>query len=153
MVENDTKRKGGDYKTLTVRNVKECARACANDQTCQSFNYVREHRDCWLKYDVPDGVYSYDIVSGYKVNSQDSSDDEWTTGEVAGVRLYDNVKRNGGDYNNFTVKNVNECAMACANDKKCRSFNYGKKHKDCWLKHSVPKGVRNKTVISGVKLR
>jgi len=73
--------------------------------------------------------------------------------EIAGMQIFDNVKRNGGDYTNFTVANVEECAKACAGDNQCRSFNYGKEKRDCWLKNNVPAGTPNNTVISGIKSR
>jgi len=72
-------------------------------------------------------------------------------GDIAGMQIFPNVKRNGGDYTNFTVGNVKECARACSRDHRCASFNYGKERKDCWLKKNVPHGKPNNTVISGVK--
>ncbi len=72
-------------------------------------------------------------------------------GDVYGIQLFPNVKRNGGDYTNFTVGSVEECARACSKDHRCESFNYGKEKRDCWLKNNVPGGEPNNTVISGVK--
>ncbi len=72
-------------------------------------------------------------------------------GDIYGIQLFENVKRNGGDYTSFTVANVEECARACSRDHRCESFNYGKEKHDCWLKNNVPSGVPNNTVISGVK--
>ena len=72
-------------------------------------------------------------------------------GDIAGMQIFRNVKRNGGDYTKFTVGNLKECARACSRDHRCASFNYGKEHRDCNLKNNVPKGNPNNTVISGVK--
>jgi hypothetical protein len=72
-------------------------------------------------------------------------------GDSYGMQLFPNVKRNGGDYTNFTVGSVDDCARACSKDHRCLSFNYGTEKRDCWLKNNVPNGVPNNTVISGVK--
>ena len=72
-------------------------------------------------------------------------------GDIAGMQIFPNVKRNGGDYTHFTVGSVDDCARACSRDHRCWSFNYGTERRDCWLKNNVPNGVPNNTVISGVK--
>jgi hypothetical protein len=72
-------------------------------------------------------------------------------GDLYGIQIFPNVKRNGGDYTNFTVSSVDECARACSRDHRCQSFNYGTEKRDCWLKNNVPGGVPDNTVISGVK--
>jgi hypothetical protein len=72
-------------------------------------------------------------------------------GDLYGMQIFHNVKRNGGDYTSFTVSSVEECARACSRDHRCWSFNYGTEKRDCWLKNNVPDGVPNNTVISGVK--
>ena len=73
------------------------------------------------------------------------------SGNVAGIDIFPSVKRFGGDYTHFTVRDVQECAVACSRDFRCAAFNYGIQRRDCWLKNSVPPGVPNNTVISGVK--
>ena len=153
-VENNTRRYGGNYAKFTARNVEDCARSCAKDGSCRSFNYNKQQRSCFLKDIIPDVVSDSRTISGYKPGSR-TIKDATTKGafEVAGILLENNVKRNGGDYRSFTVRNLEECAVACASDTRCRSINYGKENRDCWLKKSVPKGVPNKTVISGVKKR
>ncbi len=70
---------------------------------------------------------------------------------IAGMQIFPNVKRFGGDYTHFTVRDVGECAVACSRDFRCVSFNFGIQRRDCWLKNNVPPGVPNNTVISGVK--
>ena len=153
-VENNTRRYGGNYAKFTARNVEDCARSCAKDGSCKSFNYNKQQRSCFLKNSIPDSVSDNRTLSGYKPGARTIQDaTTWVSFEVAGLLLENNVKRNGGDYRTFTVKNIEECAIACATDRRCRSINYGKENRDCWLKKSVPKGVPNKTVISGVKKR
>lgn len=73
------------------------------------------------------------------------------SGNVAGIDIFPSMKRFGGDYTHFTVRDVPECAMACSRDFRCAAFNYGIQQRDCWLKNNVPPGVPNNTVISGVK--
>lgn len=72
---------------------------------------------------------------------------------IAGVTIYRNVKRSGSDYRNFNSGNLKRCAEACADDHRCKAFNFGKEHKDCHLKDNIPNGNHNNTVISGVKNR
>jgi len=57
---------------------------------------------------------------------------------IAGLRIQKNIKLNGADYQNITVNNVQECAR----DSHCRSFNYGKERRDCWLKNNIPKACQ-----------
>ena len=73
--------------------------------------------------------------------------------EIAGMEIFYNVKRNGGDYNHFTVDTLEQCAEACSIEDRCQSFNFGIERQDCWLKSNVPQGVQNNTVISGVRRR
>lgn len=153
-LENNTRRYGGNYAKITARNVEDCARSCAKDGSCKSFNYNKQQRSCFLKNTIPNVVSDNRTISGYKPGSRKIKDATMKVPfEVAGILLENNIKRNGGDYRSFTVKNLEECAIACATDKRCRSINYGKENRDCWLKKSVPKGVPNKTVVSGVKKR
>ena len=150
-IQKNIKLFGGDYQNFTVDNVQECAQACARDDRCRSFNYGKERRDCWLKNNVPHSEHNDTVISGVKDGHHSNNEHQTGNNRVGNMRLERNVKRNGGDYTNFTVANVRECARACDRDNKCRSFNYGKERRDCWLKHSTPKGVPNNTVISGVK--
>lgn len=153
-IENNTKRNGGDYTNFVVGNVEECAQACSRDNKCQSFNYGKKRRDCWLKSNVPNGTQNDTVISGVKAQHASGKSDKKRQGYMVGsVRLEPNTKRNGGDYKNFTVGTLEECARACDKDNRCQSFNYGKKHRDCWLKHGVPNGFHNDTVVSGVKER
>ena len=151
-VENNTRRYGTNYAKFTVNNVEDCARSCARGRMCKSFNYFKEQRICVLKETIPERVSDTGTISGYKPGTGRKKAIGTTVPyRVAGITLENNVKRSGGDYRNFTVKNVEECAIACANDKRCRSINYGKKNRDCWLKKTTPQGVYNQSVISGIK--
>lgn len=151
---NNVKRNGGDYNNFIVGSIEECARACARDHRCQSFNFGKQRRDCWLKDFVPGGFPNNTVISGVKEGGGPVGGGfNPPSGDIAGMEIFPDVKRNGGDYTNFTVRGVAECAQACARDNRCRSFNYGTQRRDCWLKNNVPHGVPNNTVISGVKRR
>ena len=162
LITRNIKRNGGDYTNFTVRNMKECARACARDYNCQSFNYGKQKRDCWLKNNVPSGFSNNTVISGYKDNRDSDGYRPPPPGDyyppkqpdsIAGLEITRNIKRDGGDYTNFTVRNMKECARACSRDYNCQSFNFGKQRKDCWLKNTVPAGFSDNTVISGFKKR
>lgn len=152
-IQDNVKINGGDYQNFTVNNVQECAQACARDNTCTAFNYGKEQRDCWLKNSVPQTENNNTVISGVKDGHRGGNNQQAQNNRVGNMQLEPNVKRNGGDYKNFTVANVQECAQACNRDSQCRSFNYGKEQRDCWLKNSNPKGEPNNTVISGFKVR
>jgi hypothetical protein len=155
------------YRDFRVRSVEECAQACAQDYQCVSFNYGKRKGDCWLKNNVFDGFFHGGVISG--VNERQGPppgggygrpnhplpggiyDQQPPPQPVTGIRYFDNVKRSGGDYKDFTVRSVEECAQACVMDNRCQSFNYGKQRHDCWLKKNVPGGEPNPGVISGVR--
>ena len=161
-ITRNMKRNGGDYTNFTVGSMKECARACGRDNNCQSFNYGKQRKDCWLKNTIPAGVRNNTVISGIKRGENNDGyfpnppggyypDRPNRPDNVDGMEITRNIKRNGGDYTNFTVRNMKECARACSRDNNCRSFNYGKQKRDCWLKNNIPSGVPNNTVISGIK--
>lgn len=168
-IERGYQRAYGDYTSYSALNAKQCASDCADDYRCQAFDFNRYDKTCWLKDRVTPAKRNRDVISGVKTkgygnrhhdnrydnrygNSRNNGGKNNTQqDQVAGMQLYPNVKRNGGDYKTFTVNNVQECARACAGDKHCQSFNYGKQRRDCWLKNFVPNGISNNTVISGVK--
>ncbi len=147
----NTQRTGGDYTHFQTQNFQSCAEACANDSRCQAMDFNITDNSCWLKDSVPSSRPSQVFASGVKQGNNNVADSSNPKNEVYGIQLFDNLKRNGGDYKNFTVANVEECARVCSGDNNCQSFNYGKEKRDCWLKNNVPGGTPNDTVISGVK--
>ncbi len=66
--------------------------------------------------------------------------------------------RPGGDYRDFELPNADPkaCAAACARDKDCKAWTYGKpgvggEKAHCWLKNEVPEPAEHDECISGVK--
>lgn len=72
-VENDTDRRGGDYKNfdLSQPRFELCRDACANDSNCRAYTYVKPggqgpNARCWLKSSVPAAGASGCCISGVK---------------------------------------------------------------------------------------
>ncbi|HIP38940.1 MAG TPA: hypothetical protein EYG88_06120 [Desulfocapsa sulfexigens] len=146
-------RLGSDYTHFTIKNVRECARECANDPRCRAFGFDKRDRSCWLKDRVPPLRQKSYVISGVKERGGHGygGNDYNLPREIVGLRIYNNNKRYGNDYNIFTVDSVEECARACSYDDRCQSFSYGKQRRDCWLKDRIPKGFADHLTISGVK--
>jgi hypothetical protein len=73
-------------------------------------------------------------------------------------QMEDKTDRPGGDYRDFELPNADPkaCAAACARDKDCKAWTYGKpgaggEKAHCWLKNEVPDPVANDECISGIK--
>jgi hypothetical protein len=66
-VEPNTDRYGSDYRRLTdVPSADACRAACAADEACDAYAYVKSSRDCYLKKGVPSPSPNNGIVSGVK---------------------------------------------------------------------------------------
>lgn len=76
LVEYDTDRQGGDYRSMDVSGIGECMDTCAKDAQCVGFTYVHQNKQppnynnptpkCWLKKSVT-GKRSDDCcISGVK---------------------------------------------------------------------------------------
>ena len=142
-------RPGGDYAGLRVQNVDGCIQACESDRRCRAFDFNTEDRQCWLKDRIPQSRANRSVISGVKKGYQRG--DQLSEATIGNMVIEQNSRRTGGDYKTFTARNAEECANACAQDKECKSFNYGRFYGDCWLKDTVPAGVENRGTISGYK--
>ncbi|RLA41618.1 MAG: hypothetical protein DRR42_24460 [Gammaproteobacteria bacterium] len=93
------------------------------------------------------------VETGGKQNRHDDSRSKkkHKVETMYGIKITRNIKRNSADYKSFNAGSLKKCARVCSADDRCDSFNFGKENKDCHLKDNVVNGVKNKTVISGVK--
>jgi hypothetical protein len=69
--EDRTNRPGSDYNNFVTDSWQTCETACANDQMCAAWTYVRRgiqgpRGRCWLKASVPHPVADQNTVSGVK---------------------------------------------------------------------------------------
>ena len=67
-ITRNIKRNSADYRSFNSGNLKRCARACADDNRCQSFNFGKQQKDCHLKDNVVEGVNNNTVISGVKNN-------------------------------------------------------------------------------------
>lgn len=145
-IDRDTQRPGSDYAKFWSKNANHCARECANDNRCQAFDFDKNSRACYLKSQVPHGRQNWNIVSGVKVRN-----DYGGANTIDGFSLSRGLARPGGDFAQFGVPNVRQCARACANDYRCEAFDFNRNTKNCYMKDRVPAPHRNRAVVSGVK--
>lgn len=74
--EDKINRPGLDFKNFHARSWKTCEAACAEDEICASWTYVRRQRStghCWLKNGVARPVPDAGTVSGVKFKEQSST--------------------------------------------------------------------------------
>ena len=69
----------------------------------------------------------------------------------SGAVAQDNTARWGGDYQYKIVGNARQCDRLCANDSRCRAWQFLKIIKQCRLKYMVPKSISSACCVSGVK--
>jgi hypothetical protein len=159
-ISRDTSRRGGDYKNYVVASVEECANACKRDYRCRAFDFEKRNGTCWMKSSVPTARRDRNVVSGVKEADNSGNYDPNPPGGyyppsgsklVEGMLITKKTTLPGGDYSNFTVRNIRECAKECNRDYRCRSFNFDKRSKRCWLKNSVPRARPDHNVTSGIK--
>ncbi len=143
-----TQRSGGDYTNFYTNNLEQCAQSCTRDARCQAFDFNINDNSCWLKDRTPLARPSDHVVSGTR---------KWTNsgpgngGVVGGIRLERGKAHPGGDYTNYFANNPGQCAQSCANDPRCRAFDYNTSNKTCWLKDRVNMAQNVWDVVTGVK--
>ena len=69
--EDRTNRPGSDYKDFVINSWKTCESACASEERCRAWSYVRPGVQgpggrCWLKGAIPNPVGDANVVSGVK---------------------------------------------------------------------------------------
>ncbi len=157
-MEYGTDRSGATYRKLPTQSPEQCARECGADPRCVAMDYNYGHKYCSLKNRITPPRARNGAVSGVKINSGGTPQPQpppprqnQQIGRVAGMQITPNMKRFGGDYRDFRVNNMEECARVCAQDHYCQSFNFGIQRRDCWLKNTLPQGVPDARFISGYK--
>ena len=151
-------RPGADYRIVNVKDANLCEQACAGDQKCKSFAWVKPNGNCFLKTSVPKPVSNSAIVSGVNAKDWAALSPEYQKPLVAAVFVTQAaVDRPGGNYKDFDIAGgYSDCQKACAEDPKCKAYTWVKPGVQatsavCWLKSSVPnKPVYNANCVSGI---
>jgi len=150
-------RPGGDYKALNVNDANLCEQACASEQQCKAFTWVKTTSGCWLKSNITKPVYDSGCVSG--VNPQ-----YWASLPTEYQKPYASlafdteagIDRPGGGYKDFdTTGGPDLCQKTCGEDPKCKAYTWVKPGVQtnsavCWLKSNVTKPVYNANCVSGI---
>jgi hypothetical protein len=145
--ETNIDRPGMDYLNFDLPSAYPmgCQAACAQDERCQAYTYVRPgvqgpSARCWLKYGVPAAVSNNCCISGYRQGSET------------------NINRPGSDYRSFDLSAANPliCQATCARESACQAYTYvlpgfQGPNARCWLKNYVPEGMVNTACASGIK--
>ncbi len=151
-MEANTDRMGGDYRRIDASpSVEACHSACAADQECDAYTYVKSVHHCWLKRGTPPGpTPNNDTVSGVKKRAPAGG----ACVTAGGVTCEPNVDRGGADYRRVdAVASVELCQQQCIAEAKCAAFTFVRSARHCWLKDAVPAATANGDTVSGVKLR
>ncbi len=149
-LEHNTQRPGGgDYSNFEAPSAEECARRCAMEKRCRAFDYSLNISRCWLKEGTPVPKPNNNNISGVKPGNIPV---RVRRDKGRGIQIEEGVQRSGGgDYYNFETPGAEECARTCAEDSRCRAFDYSRNISRCWLKDGSPIPSPNKNNISGVK--
>lgn len=75
-VEHNKSRPGSSYTIYKFHSVDECARKCAEESRCQSYDYEHVSNGCALKDSQPRPVYKDDWISGVKRTRTHSSEQD-----------------------------------------------------------------------------
>jgi hypothetical protein len=150
---------GSDYRRVDgVPDAAGCADHCAQDASCRAFTYHRKLRRCHLKSAVGKSLRHPDLISGIKSpGASPPSAGARRSPAPARPRIPLIPKTNlwGSDFSTLDrVPSAAACALACAEDTRCKAFTYGITRGKCWLKSEVPKDVRREDAfVSGIKDR
>lgn len=140
-------RRGNDYTSFRVDDLRDCKRACSRDSRCEAYAFNTGNRLCYLKDRVPRGYRDSNVVSGVK-----GGDDGYGR-PGRGLTEEWGVNYEGGDYSRFRTGDVQDCKSACRRDTNCRAYTYNTSSRTCYLKDRVSQPRRRSETVSGVKDR
>jgi hypothetical protein len=151
--EAETNRRGGDYNSFQVRDLRECQRACEREDRCQAYTYYEIETKCFLKDRVPGAEKTRYQTSGVKERRGEGGGGYPGGGGNWGGRLSEErgVDYPGGDYSSFRSEDLDDCQSACRRDRKCEGYTYYPDDDRCYLKERIGGGKRNDNAVSGVK--
>jgi hypothetical protein len=136
-------RRGNDYTSFRVDDLRDCKRACSRDPRCAAYAFNVGNRLCYLKDRVPRGYRDSGVISGVK------GDDDYDRGR--GLTEEWGINYEGGDYSRFRTDDVRDCKSACRRDTLCRAYTYNTSSRTCYLKDRVNSPRRRSETVSGVK--
>src|SRR5215203_4608588 len=151
--ESGTNRRGGDYTSFEVRDLRECKRACERDDRCQAYTYYEIKTTCYLKDRVPKAEGERYQTSGVKQGRRGDGGDGGYPGNNGGGGPSEErgVDYPGGDYTSFRTRSLDECKSTCRRDRKCDGYSYYLDDGICYLKDRIGGGKRNNGTVSGTK--
>jgi len=125
---------GGQYLTLTLHTMEECAEKCTGDARCNSYEYSWKYNRCELnnRDETNSASEWYDMKFCYKPEDMRdppcAEDYEQVEGQISGAQ----VKTIG------SVVNTRACSELCHDDEACMSYEYSVMGRACEL-HWSPK--------------
>jgi hypothetical protein len=139
---------GFDLPSMPLKSVTlgACNDACASEVSCKAYTYNIPNSVCFLKGSGYRVIGNPNAVAGYKVEIEAKL-------VISPITVIEKTDLPGGDYNRLAGMDFEDCVSACEGDSRCAAFTFVRRYKVCWLKSSVPASSRNRSAISGVKLK
>ncbi len=141
---------GGDYLIITTKNIDQCVRNCADDDTCQAFSYNPSSQECSLKDRIPEPVRKRGMKSGHKLSGSGNTGVS-VPSQPPKMKIMRQVNLPGRDYRQLTVNKAERCSNQCLKDTHCKAFTYNRKTLICWLKSGKPAEKHQQHYVSGIK--
>ena len=148
-------RKGDDYDSFGVPDLKRCQSACRRDSRCQAYTLTRE-RVCYLKDRINSKKQAIGAVTGYRQQPGDDGygDDDHhggghdRPGTLTEERGFD---RKGNDYDSFRTRGLWDCKRACSREDRCRAYTFDTRSEICYLKTRINSKKYDSRMVTGYK--
>lgn len=139
---------GFDLPNMPLKGVTlpACNNACAAEPSCKAYTYNLPNSVCFLKGSGYRVIGNPNAVAGYKVEIEAKL-------ILSPITVIEKTDLPGGDYKRLSGMDFETCVSACEADSQCAAFTFARRQQICWLKSSVPASSRNRSAISGVKLK
>ena len=139
---------GFDQPLMPLKGValEGCIEACNRDASCKAFTYNKPNSACFLKSYGARVVGNQNAVAGYKSEIESNL-------TMSPMTVLEKTDFPGGDFKKVTKVDFESCLSQCEENSSCVAFTYVRRHKICWLKSSVSEPARNKSAISGLRIR
>lgn len=160
--ESGIDRRGADYRSFPVDDLRSCQNACKGDTRCRAYAYHHERRVCSLKSQVPEASRDRNVTSGVRQGWGGSGGSGGSGGGSGGsgggsgrvdVTEERGFDRRGNDYADFRARDLFDCQESCRRDERCQAYSYDVPERICWLKDRVPSQQRNRDRVTGYKQR
>ena len=137
---------GHDLADMPMKGVTiaACQQACTDNPICKAYTFNKKFLACFLKDDGSRIFSNSNADAGYKIEIEAKLKRSLMT-------ILEGIDLLGGDYRNLSGLEFGLCSDACEEETRCTAFTYERRHKQCWLKSSLPHASVSRFAISGFK--